>query len=300
MALFGKGRDVKSWNTHFPPEVDPVFYRRHHADLRAMDDQQALAHFESYGRTEGRQASPAALRHQFMKYLPAKSKALEIGPGADPVFRGATVSYFDVHTTEGMRTWARGVGKDPDRIPDVTYTSPNGDLSVIPDTFDFVFSSHCVEHQPDLIGHLNAVKELLNTGGIYAFIVPDGRFCFDALRPATSVGAVIEAHIEGHRRHTLANRIDHTVLHTHNDAGAHWSGAHGEPTGNAENIKAEISAWKSDSQSYVDTHAWQLTPPILRQILRWSSDTDLLTLSPLRIYDTPRGQFEFMVVLEHI
>ncbi len=285
------------WDTHFPSEIDADFYRSQYPDLRRMTSEEAVAHFAQYGRAEGRQASPAALRAAFTAYLPTDQRALEIGPGADPVLRGPHVSYFDVHDTAGMRQWAKGVGKDPAEIPQITYTDPAGDLGVIDATFGFVFSSHCVEHQPDLIGHLNKVHDLLAPGGIYAFILPDARFCFDALRPRSSVGAVVAAHVEGHRVHSLANRIDHQLLATHNEAGRHWEGEHGAPQGNAQSILDAVALWQKARDQYVDTHAWQLDPQLLRDVLKWSQLAGYLKPTPLRVYDTPKGQFEFMVVV---
>ena len=50
-----------------PLEFDPNYYRHQHPDIRAMSDGEARAHFEIYGRKEGRMASPLANRRVFSK-----------------------------------------------------------------------------------------------------------------------------------------------------------------------------------------------------------------------------------------
>jgi hypothetical protein len=46
-------------------------------------------------------------------------------------------------------------------------------------------SSHCIEHQPDLIGHLIGVARLLSTNGLYFLTILDKRsvFLFSPLCP---------------------------------------------------------------------------------------------------------------------
>ncbi len=288
----------RNWAQKLPLEFEADFYRSRYEDLAAMTAEEAERHFEMFGRQEGRLASPAALRTHLIGLLPQDVLSLEIGPGANPVLAGELVSYFDVLPPEATREWARIVGKDPAGVPDVTHNSPQGDLSVIPGTFDLVLSSHCVEHQPDLLGHLNSVSERLRSGGHYVFLVPDYRFCFDALRPVSSLGEVIEAHLQGRKFHSLAHRIDFTLMITHNDAGRHWNGDHGAPLGRLEAIRHEIDVWKRKEDHYVDTHAWTLTPNVMRQILTFSRQLGLLDLKLLRVYDTPRNVQEFAVVLE--
>ena len=66
-------------------------------------------------------------------------------------------------------------------ITKIDYVSSDGNLNIIKDKFDYVLSSHCVEHQPDLILHFKNVEKLLKKQGYYFLIIPDKRYCFDAL-----------------------------------------------------------------------------------------------------------------------
>ncbi len=54
---------------------------------------------------------------------------------------------------------------DAHRTPKIEYLSPTGDLTIVNRRFHAVLSSHCIEHQPDLIRHLQHVAALLDPGG---------------------------------------------------------------------------------------------------------------------------------------
>ena len=109
---------------------------------------------------------------------------MEIGPFGQPVdFTGEHVRYADALSTEDLRSIAAVNGMDPARCPPIHYVVTEAPLEAIPECFATVFSSHCIEHQPDLVQHLQAVGELLEPGGSYFLIVPDKRYCFDHFRP---------------------------------------------------------------------------------------------------------------------
>ena len=95
-----------------------------------------------------------------------------------------------------------------------------------------VFSSHCIEHQPDLVRHLQEVANLLEPDGAYFLLIPNKLYCFDHFIAETSVADVMLAHHLGHRVHTLASVIEHRALTTHNDPSRHWLGDHADPTTN--------------------------------------------------------------------
>jgi len=70
-----------------------------------------------------------------------------------------------------------GCGRDP-VLPDVQrFDAEHGDANVITrhvsERFDFVFSSHCLEHMHDPRAALREWWELVRPGGVLFFIVPD-------------------------------------------------------------------------------------------------------------------------------
>ena len=59
-------------------------------------------------------------------------------------------------------------------------------------------SSHCIEHQVELVRHLKlkAVSRLLSPLGVYLMLVPDYCFCFDHFQTAsTSIDCVLAGEI---------------------------------------------------------------------------------------------------------
>src|SRR4249919_1725326 len=119
-------------------------------------------------------------RQRFVASVPLDKPVLEIGPFDRPWLSGSNVRYFDVLPQEQLRTRAATeFGRIPKNCPHIHYVSPTGDLSIVDAEFGAVFSSHCIEHQPDVIRHLREVERLLRPGGLYYLIVPDKRFCFD-------------------------------------------------------------------------------------------------------------------------
>jgi SAM-dependent methyltransferase len=285
----------------FPPELDADFYRRLYPDLRSMSEADAATHFRTYGIREGRQGSPFALRENLIAEVRRQRSALEIGPFANPVVRGRHVAYFDVLDREGLRARAAQVGQDPAGVPEIDFVSPTGDLSVVTGRFEAAVSSHCIEHQPDLVHHLCQVAALLAPGGHYFLMVPNKLYCFDHFLPESTLAQVLAAHAEGRRMHRLESVIEHRALTTHNQPGRHWAGDHADP-GFRESIvpraKAALAEHAAAAGGYIDVHAWQFTPGSFRELLGMLHAGGYSPLRPLRVYETPHGRNEFTAILE--
>ncbi|CUU41102.1 hypothetical protein [Blastochloris viridis] len=283
----------------FSPEMDFDFCRERHEDLRTFSDQQLKTHYEQYGRREGRLVSLAASRAGLISLVRTIAPALEIGPFDRPILPRETAKFFDVQPSEELRKRAAPLDdRDPDGVPHIDYVSPTGDLSIVDDRFRLVVSSHAIEHQPDLVGHLRHVARILDADGCYALLIPDCRYCFDHFLPPSNVGAVIDAHLEGRRVHRLASVIEHHALTTHNDSLRHWHGDHAqEGRGDVQRIRNAIAEWQAAAGGYIDVHAWQFTPQSFREITATLHALGLTGLRPLRVYETPHGSNEFCAVL---
>ncbi len=157
------------------------------------------------------------------------SRVLEIGPFCNPCMTGRNVRYFDVLDRAGLLKRAAEQGYLVVSAPKIDFVSPVGDLSVVDATFDAVVSSHCIEHQPDLVAHLAEVARILEPGGRYFLLVPDKRFCFDHFLAPSTVAGVVDAWKEGRKVHRLASVLEHRALTTHNDTARHWAGDHADP-----------------------------------------------------------------------
>lgn len=283
-----------------PPEFDPDYYRGQYPDLAALSDEAARQHFLDWGVTEGRVASPVALREAFLSDVLARvtGPMLEIGPFCRPLVRGDNVRYLDIMDAAALRARAEEVGLDTADCPDeIHYT---GNLGEIAERFDAVVSSHSVEHQPDLVQHLKDVADILTPSGRYYLIIPDKRYCFDALIPESTIANVLYAHEQKRTVHTLQSVIEHRAMVTHNDGEMHWSGEHGPfpPEEQARRVRLALAEYEAAAGGYLDVHAWYWTPETFRQTIGVVYHLGLADLLPVRVYQTPRPRFEFCAVLE--
>ncbi|MFD1951947.1 class I SAM-dependent methyltransferase [Sphingomonas arantia] len=283
-----------------PPEFDAGHYRGRYEDLRALDDAQAASHFAVIGHKEGREGSPLSFRETFLAEIVQRDEGdiLEIGPYYSPVVTGPNVAYLDVLDADELRARAIEQGHDLAKAPaKIDFV---GDISTVDRSFAAVVSCHAIEHQPDLVRHLNTVAKILEPGGRYYLMVPDHRYCFDALIPGSTIAGVLQAHREGRTRHTLQNVIEHRALTTHNNPALHWQGLSGEskPANQETRILAAIAEYDRADGGYVDVHAWYFTPTSFRNITDALFQMGLSELKPVRIFNTPMGRFEFCAILE--
>jgi SAM-dependent methyltransferase len=282
-----------------PPELDLEYYRQNNADLASLSEAALTAHYATFGGKEGRASSSLARRVGFVRFVQEHPSILEIGPFTTPTLRGSNVKYFDLMDQGSLLERAARIGHPVTDVPHIDYVSPTGDLEVVKQTFDVVFSSHCIEHQPNLVQHLNSVARLLRPNGLYALVVPDKRFMFDHYVAESTIADVVEAHWEGRAVHRLASVIEHRAFVTHNDPVRHWVGDHGEPR-NAHSVAPVLAAMREHDAAaggYVDVHAWQFTPTNFRRIIEQIFDLGLSPLRVARVWETPRPEMEFCAIL---
>ena len=282
-----------------PAEIDTAFYRSKNPDLAGFSDTDLVDHYWRFGYSEGRCPSPLAQREGLLDLVEASDEVLEIGPFTVPCIRGPMVKYFDIMDRKGLVDRAMKLGYPTSNAPEIDFVSPSSDLSTVSGTYNIVFSCHCIEHQPDLVGHLNEVSSLLRPAGAYFLVVPDKRFIFDHYIPESTIAGVLEAHRERRRVHRLASVIEHRALVTHNDPVRHWEGDHGRTRADDHPhvIQAALGEYDQSKGSYIDVHAWQFTPLSFRAIVQRLNDLGLTPLSPVRVWGTPKPSMEFCAIL---
>ena len=243
-------------------------------------------------------AAPPEFNRNDLASLVGRESTLELGPFTNPTLRGPNVKYFDVMDKQGLIKRADAIGYAYSSPVDIHYVSSNGDLSIVGETFDFCLSSHCVEHQPDLIYHLNQVARILVPTGRYLLIIPDKRYCFDHFIPESSIADFINA--RGNRVHSAKSVIEHIALTTHNDAARHWIGDHGVPKFRHDltTVSSAMSGYDNSGGAYIDVHAWQFTPQSFRTGIEVLSNLGLIGLDVEQIYATPHNTFEFCAILK--
>ena len=280
-----------------PPTVDPDLYRASDPALAALDDAAAVAHYHRHGRARGVVASPLALRENLLAFIDPDCSLLEIGPFYQPLKRGPGVEYLDMLDADQLRERAARIGADPAGVPERIHHL--GGLEQVDQSYDAVLSSHAIEHQPDLVWHLQQVERILNPGGGYFLIIPDKRYCFDHFIAESSIADVLQAHQERRTVHTLKSVIEHRALTTHNVAQRHWQGDHGKPDRNrAARTEAAIREYQDAAGGYIDVHAWCFRPQTFRWIVSDLKTLGLIGLELAGVYHPAYGRNEFCAILK--
>jgi SAM-dependent methyltransferase len=111
-----------------------------------------------------------------------RGRGLEIGPGSRPYCPHDRTEYLD---------------RFPDRAEGCVMPDIVADAQAIPrddGSYDFVFSSHTLEHHPDTIGVLREWSRVLKPRGYLVLVLPHYTRTFDHTRPRTT----LEHHLEDH------------------------------------------------------------------------------------------------------
>lgn len=146
-----------------------------------------------------------------LKYFRHDGTYLEIGPLVNPFLKKNeyNVSYLDFRDTAQLREDYKNSYVDVEEIVDIDYpTQGKSYLQAVGETrFDGVFSSNCVEHTHDFLGHLLDVASILNEHGIYAMVVPNADRSMDFFRSPTSTREVINVHTGGSLNGFVADNV---------------------------------------------------------------------------------------------
>lgn len=279
-----------------PPSFDAGHYLAANPDL-AIAGEEAADHYARTGRAEGRVASPLALRENLIALIDDGRSVLEIGPFCNPLLRGPNIAYLDVLDAGQLRARATEIGLDPAGCPErIDYV---GGLEKVRRRFDAVISSHAIEHQPDLVHHLQQVERILTPDGLFCLIVPDKRYCFDHHIAESTIAGVLQAHREQRRVHSLESVVEHVALTTHNDSRRHWAGDHGPAVqpDRAQRVEKALRDHDFALGGYVDVHAWYFTPDRFAEIVATLGALGLTGFEVAGVYDTARDRNEFCAVL---
>ena len=316
----------------FPPEFDIGYYKMAYPELNFWGDSAVKEHYRVFAEEQGHSTCIYDRSEYLQRILQDKVDkehlhALEIGCGNNPFLTGETVKYFETMDSESLKKRGAELSWNISRTPEkIDFVSPTGDLSVVDETFDIVYSVHVVEHCPDLVKHFQDVSRILNKGGLYVLIVPDKRYCFDYYHSESTLSEVIDAFVAERKIPRLADVINIAYTRTHNDPVLHWLGEHGERYGyrNAQlepDAKAEIMGeyFFDDGKGvnldnclhfvekyvealnegeYISTHCWRFTPNSFRYIMNLLNALRFIDLSLYRCCHTVWGRLEFVAMLE--
>jgi len=221
--------------THqFPSEYDQEIYLNSHPDLQSagFDTEGLFQHYLRHGKNEGRKANAVTSRDKFAALIPNESDIIEILPGFSPLCSGPNVMYFETNTKEELTSRAVKLNVALDKIPDVQFYQPDGDLGAIGRKFNFVVSTHVLNRQPDPIKHLQQIENILTDKGYLMMVLPDKRYTYDQIYPETTLTSILARHLETRKTLTNEDYLAGSIMRTHAEAADHWKGDHGQPYAN--------------------------------------------------------------------
>ena len=290
---------------NIPLSFEDWAYRVINPEIASLTDEETQMHYDSVGKEAGLRCHQVVDRLAFVNLIPTSIKTLEIGPYARPLLTGPNVKYVDVYSTKELKKLAPAVGMDPEQVPMINWVAKPSDLSCVNEHFGAVLSSHVIEHQPDLVRHLNQVSEILKHGGRYFVLIPDHRYCFDHFMTPSTITDVVAAHLHRRTSHTAESLLESRLLMTHNDPIEHWLGNHGDPmvnphfpdTNRIERLKIAINSYRENNEYVKNEHAWYFTPDSFSSILQDLADLELIDLKIERLYPTLKNSGEFWVIL---
>jgi len=153
-------------------------------------------------------------KERLLSLFDATGVGLEIGPSFNPLLPkrdGYDVETLDHLSAADLREKYKNASVDLSAIEEVDYLSDGGSIRELigkPEHYDYIVASHVIEHTTDLLGFVSDCEQLLKRTGLLVLAVPDKRFCFDCLRPCSTSGQILQAHLEQRKRHTPGQVFD--------------------------------------------------------------------------------------------
>lgn len=209
--------------------------------------------------------------------LNCEGLGLEIGPSYSPMMPkrdGWNVEIADHLDAQSLRNKYAAWGVDGAAIEDVDYVIGEGGLFAAigkESRFDFIVASHVIEHVPDVVQFLVDCEKLLKPDGVLSLVVPDKNFCFDLLKPLTTTGQILQAHLERRSRHSPGTIFDAHALHARTRDGAIvWTEAIDPAQLELVHTLGEAKQIMDDyvrSTQFIDVHAWQFIPASFDRVI---------------------------------
>ncbi len=229
---------------------------------------------------------------------------LEVGGGYNPRYvKGndhPNVYHLDHGTTEALHAKYAAdpsVAHNVHRIQAIDFVFDGAPIETLvpPDLrFDLIYGSHVLEHQVDLIGHLQSLEKLLKPEGRVIHVVPDLRTCFDALRYPTVTADALQAHLHPAPTHRGKQVFDHYSRALNKNHGYMMCNADFDDarfTVPLQDALAALRAADDPANGYVDAHAWTFTPESFRLLMIELRLLGLTRLVPSWVSSTYGNQF---------
>lgn len=133
---------------------------------------------------------------------------LEIGPSHRPIApkkEGYQVEILDYLTKEELIEKYKSHHVNINAIEEVDYVWKGGSYSQLTgkkEYYDYILSSHSIEHSTNFIEFLRDCSSMVKNNGVISLAIPDKRQCFDHFRQVTTIGMVMDDYFQGKEYHS--------------------------------------------------------------------------------------------------
>lgn len=242
-----------------------------------------------------------------LKTIDVNAVILEIGGGYNAYFtkdKYGKAYHLDHCSTDELRSkYASDVNVAhlAHRVQAIDFVFKGSPIeTVIPQElrFDVIFSSHALEHQVDLVGHLKSLETLLKPDGKIIMIIPDYRCCFDALRFPTVAADAIAVHLRSQRIHKSKEVFEAISRTISVNPGRRIRGPDMAAARFAHTLESALEAAVASERpdaEYRDIHAWTFCPVSFHLLMTELYLLRLTSLSP--VFISPQYGNQFCVVL---
>jgi hypothetical protein len=289
-------------------QFDETAYLNLHPDVRKAVEKGLFKsgshHYEVCGKQEGRALDNTSnLTSREIKALQSIDKnglGLEIGPSHNPIApksKGYNVHILDHLNAADLRVKYADHGVNLDNIEEVDFVwsgEPIHELIGNTHQYDWIIASHVIEHVPDLISFFQQCEILLKENGILFLIIPDKRYCFDALMPPSTTGDLLDAWSQKRVKPTSGQIFDHFANASMRKGNIAWAN---DGSGTADKLVHEFSeaedAFKRalNSDEYIDVHCWRFIPDSFRLLIQDLKRLKFINLEIEQEFDTDGCEF---------
>lgn len=233
---------------------------------------------------------------------------LEIGPYFSPIApraAGFKTTTLDLYETDELRKRAVADPHVPnDRLGEIEDVDLVGSACSLADLtknrfgsdhrFDWILSSHNIEHIPNPIRFLQQCAAVLGPNGTLRLAVPDKRTCFDHFRMLTDISDLMEAFFEKRSQPTpyqLFREWSTDSFQSSDRKG--WI-----PNRNSLALYRQWFAPGGNvPTAYVDTHCWTFTPDSFELLVHDLNGFGLVDLQIASVAESEFCDLEFYVDL---
>ncbi len=242
-----------------------------------------------------------------------EQRGIEIGPYFNPLVpkkKGFNSIIIDIADQAQLRAWA---ARDPlipkssiDLIEEVDLLGTSTEIAELVATkyslgsFDYIISSHNLEHMPDPIRFLQSCQKVLRPTGVIALAIPDRRACFDYFRPRSTLADWLEAYFAKRQRPSASQVFSQHALRSYYlEDGKQLGGftLSDDPSQiyPHDSLAAAFQSYAafeaSPNEVYQDVHCWAFTPSSLELILRELNQLGLIQLEIQQVTATYNCEF---------